>query len=270
MTRSFLIGCIALLISATAHAREEVYVGLYPFAPFAYKEGSGVNIQTFAPAGQTHPKSSFKGVSLDLLELLNQHQAQFHFKTYVTTPSYRFKAFTHNKFDMMLFESRQWGWQNLPVVASREFLKGGEVYIALQHDGRDQGFFDTLKGKSIIGIKGYHYGFAKMNSDPEYLQQQHNVRLTDSNESSIKMLLGRRGDIAVVTQSYLNMFLHDNPQLSDKLLVSDRKDQHYLHTILVREDHKITPALINTWLDQLESNGSLKRLWKKWGLDANH
>lgn len=269
MIRSLLIGCFALLMGASAGAREVVYVGVYPFAPFAYKANKHVDIQAFSPSARQINKYTAKGVIHDFIKLLNQHQTRFQFKVFPTTPTARFKAFDHGKFDMMLFESRQWGWEDMPVDASKVYLEGGEVYIAHQQGGRGQEFFDDLHTKTIIGIEGYHYGFAGMNSDTDFLKQNFQIRFTDSNESSIKMLLGGRGDIAVVTQSYLKMFLSDNPEQAKKLLISNKKDQHYHHTILIRQGHTLSAATINQWLSQMQEAGTLDRLWNKWGLDVN-
>jgi ABC-type amino acid transport substrate-binding protein len=238
-------------LGASASDRSEVVVGIYPFAPFTYQDSNATQ------GGLTH----------DLVEALNQHQAQYQFSLFTTSPLGRFKAFERHHFDMMMFESKQWGWQDRAMQASKVFLKGGEVYIALNKPGRDQSYFDTIADKSVIGIRGYHYGFADFNNDPEYLKQNFKVLLTHSNESSIRMLLGNRGDVAVVTESYLKLYLKNNPDAADKLLVSKKKDQRYNHTILIRDGHAITPQQINQWLDQLQANGTLEKIWRKWGLN---
>lgn len=270
MIRTLLACFLALLIHNTVQARELVYVGVYPFAPFAYSASQHMELRKFTPNSRGLQRHTSKGVSYDLINLLNNHQDQYRFQVYDTTPTARFKAFAHHKFDMLLFENRQWGWQQLPVLASKVYLEGGEVYIALKQEGRGQDFFDQLHDKTLIGIEGYHYGFANMNSDRDYLKQHFEIRLTHSNESSIKMLLGGRGDIAIVTQSYLKMFLSDNPAQADKLLISEKQDQHYHHTVLIRDGHSLTPATINAWLAQLQDNGSLPELWQKWGLDTDY
>ncbi|GAA5314929.1 MAG: transporter substrate-binding domain-containing protein [Candidatus Pelagadaptatus aseana] len=244
---------LALLLSIGAHAgeRREVAVGIYHFAPFAFEDSNT------KPSGMTY----------DLVDALNQLQHQYHFSLFKTTPSGRYKAFERNHFDMMVFESKLWGWQDRPMLASKVFLKGGEVYITLKKPGRDQSFFNNVGDKSIIGIRGYHYGFANFNSDQEYLKQNFKILLTHSNESSIRMLLGGRGDVAVVTQSYLQLYLKHNPEAADKLLISEKLDQEYQHTFLIRDGHDITPEQINVWLQQLKSNGTLDDIWRKWGLN---
>jgi hypothetical protein len=70
--------------------------------------------------------------------------------------------------------------------------------------------------------RGYHYGFAGFDADPDYLARTFNAVLTYSHDSNLLMLLARRVDIAVVTRSYLEIFLDRPPELVTELLVSER------------------------------------------------
>lgn len=149
-------------------------------------------------------------------------------------------------------------------------MRGGEIYIAPAEPGKGQEYFDNFKNKRIVGIKGYHYGFANFNSDPEYLIKNFNMELTPSNAGSIKMILaGNRGDIAVVTRSYLAMYLNEHPSDRDKLLLSTKLDQVYQHRIILRRNIQITIGEINGLLTALKNNGKLDVLWDKINLDIS-
>lgn len=245
-----LLSCCAVL-PVFASDKVSVVVGVYPFAPFASVDKISASIS---------------GATVDLVDALNNVQNEYQFSLKVTSPAGRYRDFERGGFDLLMFENKLWGWQDKPVSSSRVYLQGREVYIALQQEARDESFFDDLASKIIIGVRGYHYGFAGFNSDTDHLKQNFNVVLTHSNKSSIRMLLGSRGDVAVVTQSNLVNYLKDNPDDANKILISKRLDQEYLHTILVRTGHSITAEKLNSWLNQLETKGVLQDIWGKWGL----
>lgn len=244
---------LALLLCLTSPAPAEplnVRVGGYQFSPFVDLDARG----------------RASGLTLELIALMNQQQAQYHFQFVATEPSLRFREFSAGRFDLVFFENIAWGWQRLPVRSSRVFLRGGERYLALAGAGRDQSYFNDLAGKRLVGIKGYHYGFAGFNSNPDYLTQHFNIQLIDSNAGSIRMLLSGRVDIAVVTEAFLEQYLQQHPDLRSQLLVSEIRDQDYQHTILVRDGIKPDAADMDKLLDQLQANGSLQQLWQKYGI----
>ncbi len=62
------------------------------------------------------------------------------------------------------------------------------------------------------------------------------MQLTKSNLGSILMVIsGNRGDIAVVTKSFLGKYLRENPEQRKKLLVSKKMDQEYQLAIIIRQ-----------------------------------
>ena len=236
---------------AYATDKVSVVVGVYPFSPFVREDKENGLIS---------------GATVDLVEALNKLQGNYDFSLVMTSPARRYLDFERDLFDVIMFESKLWGWQSVPISASQVYLKGSEVYIALKQEGRDKSFFDDLNSKVMIGIHGYHYGFAGFNNDVNHLKKNFKMLLTHSNLSSIRMLLGSRGDVAVVTISNLNNYLKDNPEDVEKIMISDRIDQVYNHTILVRDGHSITQQQLNSWLDTLSKNGVFKYIWDKWGL----
>lgn len=254
MLRWFVIA--ALVLSATGGlARAEptqVRVGGYQFAPFVEFGTDGLAT----------------GLTLDLIDAMNRFQREYHFVFVPTEPTLRYKEFIAQRFDMLLFENKAWGWQQLPIESSQPYLSGGERYIARALPGRDQTYFASLADKRLVGIRGYHYRFANFDSDPERLQRQFNINLIDSNAGSIRMVLSGRADIAIVTQSFLMRYFQSYPKLRNQLLVSDHFDQRYQHTALIRKGLKPSAQDLDALLAAMQQAGTLAQLWEKYGVHS--
>tara|TARA_B100000315_G_scaffold186829_1_gene176360 strand:+ start:12553 stop:13344 length:792 start_codon:yes stop_codon:yes gene_type:complete len=251
---------LVFFIFTQVQASEEIKVGGYEFEPFVDLD--------------KNMKAS--GLTIELIKLLNEQQSKHHFTFVPTTSRRRYQDFENGSFDMMMFENPNWEWlkRGLPIESTHTFLEGGEVYITLKKQNRSQEYFSKLRGKTIAGMRGYHYGFADFNADPKYLTSNFNMLLLDDNGDSIKLVLRDRVDIAVVTKSYLSRFLLDSPQHRARLLVSDRLDQVYSHRIIVRKSSAVTARYLGQLLRKLAGNlpkskttGPLKELWKRWGID---
>ncbi|NFV79336.1 amino acid ABC transporter substrate-binding protein [Magnetospirillum aberrantis SpK] len=246
---------IALVLassSSVVRAADVVRVGGYDFPPFVETGAGG------APSG----------LSVDLIAALNKAQSQYEFRFVTTSARRRYADVEAGQFDLMFFESPEWGWaaRGAPVDFSNVFLKGGEVYIAPAKSGRGQEWFDDLKGKRLVGILGYHYGFAGFEADPDALARTWGMKLLNNHRSSIEMVLADRMDVAVVTDAYLWAYLSRNPAARERLLISDRYDQHYNHRVLVRRGGAIDVDTVNRLLSTLEQNGTLAALWKAAGV----
>lgn len=244
--RTWLSILLLLCLIHSAQARQIVRVGAYSFPPYA----------TINAAGEAE---------VELVDLLNRHQDKYEFRIVTTSPSRRYYDFRRNAFDVMFYESRDWGWQGYPVDVSPVFLTGGEHYVALQRPGRSQHYFDDFTGKRMLGMRGYHYGFAGFNSDPDFLRRKFGMIGTTNNEATLRLLLDGKGDVAVVTSAYLNQFLAANPELRQRLLISERLDQEYRHTILVRSDFEPSAAELGALLRDLDKAGVLRPLWQTYG-----
>lgn len=247
--------CLALLVGlfalTPARAAEIVRVGGYDFPPFVESDGG------------TH-----KGLALDLVAALNKRQHDYEFTFVPVSARRRYAELVEARFDVMLFESPEWEWaeKGLPVDFTNVFLRGGEVFIAAAKPGRGQDYFAEVKGKRVVGILGYHYGFANFNADPDHLVKSFGMKLVNTHRSSIDMVLAERMDLAVVTDAYLWSYLSRNPEAAPKLLVSERYDQIYNHRALVRRNGPITVAAMNRLLAEMDKDGTLDRLWRAAGV----
>ncbi|KAA0575269.1 transporter substrate-binding domain-containing protein [Azospirillum sp. Sh1] len=234
---------------AAAHSPPTIIrVGAYEFPPYVDETGGGV--------------------TRDLLDLFNAAQDEFRFDLVRTAPQRRYDDLEQGRFDMIAFECLNWGWQDRPVDATRPFLRDAEVFVARAAPGLDQRYFDDLNGKSILGRLGYHYAFAGFEADPKLLEQRHHTRVTVTHEGNVRSVVAGRADLAIVTRSFLTRFLQREPELARQVLVSERTDQIYEHTILTRRDRKITAGWLDALLDRLEADGRLEALWRRSGIIA--
>ncbi len=229
------------------NGKQVVKVGGYHFPPYV-----------------EHIRGKFVGLTTDLLELMNAFQSAYHFEFVPTTPLTRYKDFADNTFDVMFFERKEWGWDAMPVNCSREFLRDAEVYITRAAPGKGQDYFQDLNDKSKLGYLGYHYPFAEFTTDTDLLLKLYNMRVTTSHEENIRAVLDGRADIAIVTRSFVIRYLRDHPAHIPRLLISDRIEQEYRHTVLTRKGFSPSPKEITAILSELEKHGYSSLLWGKY------
>lgn len=199
---------------------QRVRVGVYPFAPFAEQDDQG----------------QLRGMAQRLITILNQHQQQLTFEAVPVSPKRRYQAYLNQDVDAFLYENMKWGWarRNIDIRASQPYQSGGELYIAKAAPGRDQRFFEQLQQRHLVGILGYHYGFAGYNSDETFLRDNYQITLTWDNQKVLDLLQQGRGEVALMSEAYWQQFAQQNPAKASQFLVSEKYDQYYSHSILIR------------------------------------
>jgi ABC-type amino acid transport substrate-binding protein len=245
-----LLFALSLLAGLPAVAEQRVQVGAYHFPPYAVKP------ESLKPGG----------VLPELLAALNRLQDDYRFVLVPTSVTRRYRDMESGRFDMMLFESPGWGWQDTPHTALDLHIEDAEVYVARAESGRDEGYFEQLKDKRLALYSGYHYGFAGFNADQQYLTQEFDAVLTYSHDSNLTMLLRGRADIAVITRSYLQIYQDRYPERNSDLLVSQRVDQIYKHHALFRPESSLTPEVFAGLLLALNRDGQLDALLNRYHL----
>ena len=241
---------LGLLAAQSLLAAQLIKVGAYHFPPYVSKPESE------AP----------QGLLPDLLVTLNAQQSDYQFVLVPTSVTRRFRDFQSARYDLIMFESPTWGWQNTPHETFDMQVQDAEVYVAKAAAGRGQEYFSQFSGKRLALYNGYHYGFAQFNADPEYLAKQFNAVLTYSHDSNLLMVLRERADLTVVTRSYLHRYLLRYPEQRTQMLVSDRVDQVYRHQALLRPNAPISVEGLRGLLRQLRDGGQLSALYRQYDL----
>ena len=239
------LGALCLLLAGSLAAAEVVHVGGAHFPPYVVKS----NLQEST------------GLLPQLLEALNHEQSDYHFVMLPTAIARRFSDLQRGRIDMAIFENPGWGWQDIEFEAVDMGLEDAELFAARVEDQRGQDYFDQLQGKRLALYRGYHYGFADFNSDPEFLTKTYNASLGHSHDSNLLMVLRGRADIALVTRSNLYDFLERNREYARQLLVSERIDQIYHHHALIRPGAPISATRFSELLEQLRTKGDLARIF---------
>lgn len=241
--------CFALawqVDAAFARDTVEIRIGAAHFPPYTVRPEQGADT----------------GLLPQLADALNKAQARFHFVLVPTSIPRRFRDFEQGRVDMAIFENPDWGWQSIAHVNVDMGLEDAEVFVTHRVDGRDQRYFDELKGKRLALFSGYHYAFANFNADPRYLASAYNATLTYSHDSNLLMVQRDRADIALVTRSYLSDYEVRNPDSVGQLLASERVDQVYHHYALLRPQAKISGEEFTALLDQLRRSGELLKIFQ--------
>jgi ABC-type amino acid transport substrate-binding protein len=244
--RVLLLGLISLAGAATA--AQEVRVGAYHFPPYVLKPES----------------EQPTGLLPELLQALNLAQDDYRFNLVATSTKRRYRDLQSGRFDLILFESPSWGWQDTAHEALDLHIEDAEVYVARLQPGRDEAFFADFSGKRMALYNGYHYGFAGFNSDQAFLTETFNALLTYSHDSNLIMLLRGRADVAVVTRSFLQAYLKRHPEKASALLVSQRLDQVYRHQALLRAQSPISAQGLAGLLQQLNHDRQLDALLERY------
>jgi polar amino acid transport system substrate-binding protein len=245
---AWLLAVLMGLCTLPAIAQQVVKVGGYDFPPFVDRTPGATSL------------------TFELIAALNAFQKKYIFEFVDTSSKRRFSYFDEKKYDLIFFESVDWGWQGRKVEATDAILQGGAVYITRADKNKDQSYFDDFKGKSIWGILGYHYGFANFNADYDFLKKSFNAHMITSHEGLITAAVTGRADISVVVKEYLQVYLARHPEVQKKILVSKKFDAVNSYTILARKGMHPDAAELNKLLAEMESAGILKKLWGKYNL----
>ncbi|MFZ3023787.1 MAG: amino acid ABC transporter substrate-binding protein, partial [Pseudomonas sp.] len=139
---------LGLLAAQPLLAAQLIKVGAYHFPPYVSKPEA----------------EQAQGLLPDLLATLNAQQSEYQFVLVPTSVTRRFRDFQNARYDLIMFESPTWGWQNTPHETFDLQVQDAEVYVAKAAAGRGQEYFSQFSGKRLALYNGYHYGFAQFNA----------------------------------------------------------------------------------------------------------
>jgi ABC-type amino acid transport substrate-binding protein len=238
------------LLSMGISAAQEVRVGAYHFPPYVVAPGPGES----------------KGLLPSMLKHLNELQSDFRFVVVPTSSARRHRDFNQGRYDLIFFESPTWGWQESAFDKVDLQLQDAELFVARAEPGRGEDYFDSLSGKRLALIHGYHYAFAQFNTNPQFLVANYQAELGYSCDSNLLRVIHGRSDVALVTRSYLEDFLRRHPEHTDNLLISRRIDQLYRHKALLRPDAPISVGQLEPLLRSFRDSGRQQALFKPFGI----
>ncbi|MDX1552093.1 MAG: amino acid ABC transporter substrate-binding protein [Marinobacter sp.] len=244
---------VALGFTASASSETEVAVGVYHFPPVA----------------AVRDNDSADGLLGDLLAELDAAHSDISFRIVHTSPKRRHLDFEAGLYDVIFFESLNWGWEARPVEATRPVLTDEEVYVALSKPDRDQSFFDNIAERAIVAIAGYHYGFAGLSTDDAELEERFRIEFSHSHGRNLNLIKADRpslAEVAIVSRSYLQTHLEQHPQDKGRFLVSEVTDQTYQLRILARKGGPVHARTLEQLLMPLIEQGRYQQMVEQHGL----
>ena len=242
------LGLICFFSAGVLAYDQTLLVGGYPFPPYVEAQG----------------QDGFKGATLDLLQLLNDHQSEVEFVFVPVAAFSRWQSFRQHRFDAVFFESPQWGWDKENVVFSEPMATDRDVYIAMASEGRDQSYFDSIENAHLIVTRGYHYGFAGYRTDEDWLEEHYDIDFSPNLAAGLEMLSRGRGDIAVLNESYLRA--KGLLEAGSTFLISDRSDHEYELGMILRQTAVVDMTWLEAQLKALKEAGKLAPVEERWGI----
>ncbi|MEP1215546.1 MAG: amino acid ABC transporter substrate-binding protein [Marinobacter sp.] len=244
---------LALGFITNASAETEIAVGVYNFPPVA----------------AVRDNDRADGLLGDILAELDAAHSDLTFRIVHTSPKRRHLDFEAGLYDVIFFESLNWGWESLSVEATRPVLTDQDIYVALNKPDRDQSFFDNIADRTIVAISGYHYGFAGLTTDDAELEERFQIEFSHSHDRNLNLIKADRpslAEVAVINRSYLQMYLKQHPEDKDRFLVSEVTDQTYQLRILTRIGGPLQAVALEQLLMPLIEDGRYQQMVEHHGL----
>ncbi|GAB1621964.1 hypothetical protein AAOGI_20140 [Agarivorans albus] len=245
-TRMYLWGLVALCpLFTSAKQLTEIKVGGYDYPPYVIHDIS---------------TNRYSGVTLDILRALNHLQDEYSFRFVSTSRHHRHAAFSRQRFELILFENLEWGWQQLNVQQSLPLVLDRNLLLThQQHDYEQDGLFVPEHNYSVVLFDELH--------QREHLSDEGFAVSTCSHVMNcIKMVLKRRVDFAMVNESYYLPLTRQRPSLLSSLKLVDNFSPVYSLHALVRGESSLTIEQLNVYLQQLNLSGELQKIMSKYQL----
>lgn len=230
-----------------------------------------VGVYDFPPVAAVSEHTRVDGLLGELLPELDANHQDITFRIVHTSPKRRHLDFDAGLYDVIFFESLNWGWESRPVAATWPILTDEDVYVALDKPGRDQSFFDNIADRAIVAISGYHYGFAGLSTDNAELEERFQIEFSHSHDRNLNLIKADRpsvAEVAIVSRSYIRMHLAQHPEDRGRFLVSDVPDQTYQLRIMARKGGPLKAVALERLLLPLIEDGRYQRMVERHGLQV--
>jgi len=232
-----------------ANTKILIPVGAYPFAPY-------YELQDGKP----------KGITLDTLEILNKLQNEYEFRITEISPQRRYKLFEELQIEMIFFEDPAWQWNKVEHISIPLGIDDEEVYFALAAKSSQPRYFENFKGKRMVGLQGYHYRFAGMISDEEYLKKHYQMQLVNTYDASVLFVITDRADVGLATRSYLRTYFHLHPEHKPLIRIGKKPDHSFTLKVVMSKKSKISKTRMQSLIDQLLKHPDFQKILAKHGL----
>ncbi|MDV6315906.1 amino acid ABC transporter substrate-binding protein [Idiomarina sp. HP20-50] len=242
---------VCSVLSFAAKAQVPVYVAAYDYPPY------------FSDVLETD-------LTRELVTSLNKHQNSYQFIIEVIPPTARYKALSQEGCcDVIFFESPRWGWNNSGVSYKKTMplVKGKERLVTVKAEGRKQSFFDNYEGKTLGGVKGYHYLLGGRLLASDEAKENYTIYLANSRIINLRMVLGGRVDLTVVNDELLAVLEGSDQLKIDNLLISEEVSHEYTLHLLVGEKKNITAETLQKLLSELGRKGEFSQLFKRFNME---
>ncbi|MCK7458946.1 amino acid ABC transporter substrate-binding protein [Idiomarina aminovorans] len=239
------------MLSESASAKIPVYVAAYEHPPY------------FSGALETD-------LTRELIRLFNEHQDSYQFLIHVIPPRSRYEALSEGGCcDAIFFESPLWGWSKSGVGYSKTIplVNGKERLVALKREGIDQSFFKSYEGKTLGGVKGYHYLLGGKLIATNEAKEKYSIYLADSRIINLRMVLGGRVDLTVVNDELLAALQGSHQVRVDNLLLCEKASLEYNLHMLVGNDKSIGAETLQRLMRELGRKGELDTLFKRFNME---
>lgn len=233
-----------------AGTKIRIPVGAYPFAPY-------YELQDGKP----------KGLTVETLDVLNKIQNEYEFLITELNPHRRYKMFDELQIELVFYEDPAWKWNTVEHIPIPLGLSDDEVFFALASKSSQQNYFENLKSKRLVVLKGYHYRFAGMNDDEEYLKKQFQIDFVHTYEAGILFVIGDRADIGIAPRSYIRNYLQQHPEIKTPLRICDKPDHTFKLKVILSKKSKISKARMTALIDQLIKHPDYQKSLAKYGFN---
>lgn len=245
---------VIFLISShlCASPKIRIPVGAYVFAPY-------YELQDGKP----------KGLTVDTLAILNNMQNEYEFLITEMNPQRRYKMFEELQIEALFFEDPSWQWNKIENYAIPLEISDEEVFFALATKSTQQNYFENLKTKRLALLRGYHYRFADMNSDEDYLKKHFQIQLVHTYEASVLFVISDRADVGLAPRSYLRTYLQLHPEYKSLLRIAEKPDHTFKLKVLLSKKSKISKERMTSLIAQLIKHPDYQKNLNKYGFTAN-
>ena len=261
---------MAFIISACSDHNQELSVEVEPAGPIEQFQDN-LQDRTLIRVALTNSlqpplTTGSGGLSVDILQALNQLQDTYYFEqSLVATLRYR-ELIKQQRIQMAAFSNLNWSWDTDTVQASLPMIHDRDIYIALNKDGHHEMLNALDPSTSKAGVLGFHYRLVNFSKDQNQIKESQNMILVENEMSVFNMIVLKRANIGIVSQSFLHYMQSQDTMHKHQILIADEVDSVYDRYYVIHKQAPISIEVFNQLLRDLNQSGALKRIYDSYGL----